>query len=78
MNRNIKLRKRRAVSETIGTILIIAVTVVGAVFISNAMQNVAFPFSSGSETFGTKATARDRRGNSARARHEFATSPVGW
>ncbi len=44
-----KLRKRRAVSETIGTLLIIAVTVAGAVFISNAMQNFAFPFQSGED-----------------------------
>ena len=50
MNRYLRLRKRRGVSETIGTILIIAVTVAGAVLISNVMQNMALPFSSGADT----------------------------
>jgi len=46
MNENLIFRKRRAVSETIGTLLIIAVTMIGAVFIANAMQNFALPFDS--------------------------------
>ncbi len=50
MNRYLRLGKRRGVSETIGTILIIAVTVAGAVLISNVMQNMALPFSSGADT----------------------------
>jgi len=50
LNRYLRLGKRRGVSETIGTILIIAVTVVGAVLISNVMQNMALPISSGADT----------------------------
>ncbi len=50
MNRTLRLHKRRGVSETIGTILIIAVTVAGAVILSNAMQNIAFPSSSGTDS----------------------------
>ncbi len=50
MNRYLRLGKRRGVSETIGTMLIIAVTVAGAVLISNVMQNMALPFSSGADT----------------------------
>ena len=50
MNRYLRLGKRRGVSETIGTMLIIAVTVAGAVMISNVMQNMALPFSSGADT----------------------------
>jgi len=49
LNRYLRLRKRRGVSETIGTILIIAVTVAGAVLISNVMQNMALPSSSGAD-----------------------------
>ena len=40
-------RKRRAVSEIIGTMMILVITVVGAVFISNAMQGFIFPAGSG-------------------------------
>jgi len=50
LNRYLILGKRRGVSETIGTMLIIAVTVAGAVLISNVMQNMALPFSSGADT----------------------------
>lgn len=50
MNRYLRLGKKRGVSETIGTMLIIAVTVAGAVLISNVMQNMALPFSSGADT----------------------------
>ncbi len=50
MNRTLRLCKRRGVSETIGTMLIIAVTVAGAVFISNVMQNIAFPLSPGTDS----------------------------
>ena len=50
MSHKLKLHTRRAVSETIGTLLIIAITVAGAVFISNAMQNSFFPYDSGSAT----------------------------
>ncbi len=50
MNGYLRLGKRRGVSGTIGTILIIAVTVAGAVLISNVMQNMALPFSSGADT----------------------------
>jgi len=50
LNRYLRLGKRRGVSETIGTMLIIAVTVAGAVLISNVMQNMALPFSSGADT----------------------------
>jgi len=50
LSRYLRLGKRRGVSETIGTILIIAVTVVGAVLISNVMQNMALPISSGADT----------------------------
>jgi len=50
LNRYLRLRKRRGVSETIGTILIIAVTVAGAVLISNVMQNMALPSSSGTDS----------------------------
>jgi len=47
MNGKLNFRKRRAVSEIIGTLLILAVTVAGAVFISNAMQSFMFPYDSG-------------------------------
>jgi len=50
LNRYLRLGKRRGVSETIGTMLIIAITVAGAVFLSNVMKDVAFPLSSGADT----------------------------
>ena len=43
MNGKLNFRKRRAVSEIIGTLLILGVTVAGAVFISNAMQSFSLP-----------------------------------
>jgi len=43
----LSFRKRRAVSEIIGTMMILVITVVGAVFISNAMQGFIFPSGSG-------------------------------
>ena len=39
MNLNLKFSKRRAVSEVISTVLILAITMVGAVFISNIIQD---------------------------------------
>ena len=50
MNMKFKFTKRRAVSETIGTVLIMAITVVGAVFVANAMQGVLFPIGSSAAT----------------------------
>jgi flagellin-like protein len=47
MNGKLFFRKRRAVSEIIGTMMILVITVVGAVFISNAMQGFIFPYDSG-------------------------------
>jgi len=47
MNGKLNFRKRRAVSEIIATLMILAVTVAGAVFISNAMQSFMFPYDSG-------------------------------
>jgi len=47
MNGKLNFRKRRAVSEIIATLMILAVTVAGAVFISNAMQGFMFPYDSG-------------------------------
>ena len=47
MNGKLNFRKRRAVSEIIATLMILAVTVAGAVFISNAMQGFMFPSGSG-------------------------------
>jgi len=52
MNGKLNFRKRRAVSEIIATLMILAVTVAGAVFISNAMQG--FMFSSGSGASATE------------------------
>jgi len=43
MNGKLNYRKRRAVSEIIGTLMILGVTVAGAVFISNAMQSFTLP-----------------------------------
>lgn len=43
MTRKCVIGRRRAVSETIATLLILAITVVGAVFISNVMKDVIFP-----------------------------------
>ncbi len=43
MNGKLNFRKRRAVSEIIATLMILAVTVAGAVFISNAMQSFSLP-----------------------------------
>jgi len=43
MNGKLNFRQRRAVSEIIGTIMILGVTVAGAVFISNAMQSFTLP-----------------------------------
>jgi len=43
MNGKLNYRKRRAVSEIIGTLMILGVTVAGAVFISNAMQSFSLP-----------------------------------
>jgi flagellin-like protein len=48
----LNFRKRRAVSEIIATLMILAVTVAGAVFISNAMQG--FMFQSGSGASATE------------------------
>ena len=39
MNLNLKFSKRRAVSEVISTVLILAITMVGAVFVSNIIQD---------------------------------------
>ncbi len=47
MNGKLNFKKRRAVSEIIATLMILAVTVAGAVFISNAMQSFMFPYDSG-------------------------------
>ena len=47
MNGKLRFRKRRAVSEIIATMMILIVTIVGAVFISNAMQGFILPFDSG-------------------------------
>ena len=47
MKGKLNFRKRRAVSEIIATLMILAVTVAGAVFISNAMQSFMFPYDSG-------------------------------
>ncbi len=47
MNGKLNFRKRRAVSEIIATLMILAVTVAGAVFISNAMQGFMYPSNSG-------------------------------
>ena len=42
MNEIITFKKRRAVSQIIGTMLILAITVAGAVFLSNLMSNEFF------------------------------------
>jgi len=42
MKNRLIVRKRRAVSEVIGTMLILVVTVAGAVFISNALHQGFF------------------------------------
>jgi FlaG/FlaF family flagellin (archaellin) len=42
MNSVISIQKRRAVSQIIGTMLILAITVAGAVFLSNLMSNEFF------------------------------------
>ena len=42
MNAVISIQKRRAVSQIIGTMMILAVTVAGAVFLSNLMSNEFF------------------------------------
>src|SRR3989337_938979 len=42
MNGVISIQKRRAVSQIIGTMMILAVTVAGAVFLSNLMSNEFF------------------------------------
>ena len=42
MNDVITFKKRRAVSQVIGTMLILAITVAGAVFLSNLMSNEFF------------------------------------
>ena len=47
MNGKSNFRKRRAVSEIIATLMILTVTIIGAVFISNAMQSFIFPYNSG-------------------------------
>ena len=54
MNGKLKFRKRRAVSEIIATLMILTVTIIGAVFISNAMQSFMFPY-------GSDASATDVR-----------------
>ncbi len=48
MTRKCVLGRRRAVSEIIGTLMILSITVVGAVLISNAMKDVVLPSNSGS------------------------------
>ena len=42
MNGVISIQKRRAVSQIIGTMMILAITVAGAVFLSNLMSNEFF------------------------------------
>ena len=42
MNGVISIQKRRAVSPVIGTMMILAITVAGAVFLSNLMSNEFF------------------------------------
>ncbi len=46
MNGKLNFRKRRAVSEIIATLLILGVTVAGAVLISSAMESLTLPSSS--------------------------------
>jgi len=46
MNGKLNFRKRRAVSEIIATLLILGVTVAGAVLITNAMESFTLPSSS--------------------------------
>ena len=46
MNGKLNFRKRRAVSEIIATLLILGVTVAGAVLITNAMDSLTLPSSS--------------------------------
>lgn len=43
-------RKKRAVSEIIGTLMILMITVAGAVFIANAMKSFDFPLDYSSDT----------------------------
>lgn len=66
MNLKSNPRHRRGVSETIGTMMILIVTVAGAVFISNAMQTSLFDMESNPEsntvrTDSIKLTGYDSR-----------------